>query len=99
MNRVLSGAGLLMALAVSPLRADDDDYRRAWEWRQSGRVVPLEEILERVDPERRVRILEVELEAENGRILYEIHYADPDGRIREWLIDAHSGELLADEED
>ena len=62
-------------------------------------IIPLEEILRRLDLGDDVRILEIETEFEHGRRVYEIEYLNRGGRIREILIDARSGEVLADEED
>lgn len=88
-------AVLLLALA-SPVLADDDDQDRVLRWRQEGRVLPLERILEGVDPERRLHIIEIELEEEDGLPVYEIKYLDPSGRIRKTEIDARTGTAVKD---
>ena len=40
------------------------------------------------------RIIEVELERERGGYLYEIKVLPPDGRYREFKIDARSGQIV-----
>ena len=44
-------------------------------------------------------MLEVELEDEHGRILYELEVLTSGGTVRELQFDARSGELLEDEEE
>lgn len=86
---------LLALLAVGVLA--DKDHDRVFRWRQEGRVLPLEGILERFDPQRRLRIIEIELEEEEGLPVYEIQYLDTSGRIHEIDIDARTGEPVKDE--
>jgi uncharacterized membrane protein YkoI len=93
-NRAL--ALLLLALA-SPALADDDDQNRVLRWRQEGRVLPLEQILDRFDPDRRFQVIEIELEDEHGPLVYEIKSLDAGGRIRKTQIDAGTGEPVQDE--
>jgi len=76
-----------------------DDYEEAYRLRERQEILPLEELLRRLDLAPATRILEVETEFEHGRHIYEIEYLDRRGRIREVLIDAVSGNVLADEEE
>lgn len=86
-------AALLLVLVGAPVLADDDQDR-VLRWRQEGRILPLERILEGFDPERRLQIIGIELEEEDGRPVYEIKYLDPRGRIRETEIDASTGTVV-----
>jgi uncharacterized membrane protein YkoI len=76
-----------------------DDYEDAYRLRERREILPLEELLRRLDLGADTRILEIESELEHGRHVYEIEYLDRTGRIREVLIDARSGEVLPDQEE
>lgn len=56
-------------------------------------VIPLSELLRRAGLEDH-RLLEVELEREHGRIVYELELLDDNGRVRERYFDAVTGEPL-----
>jgi uncharacterized membrane protein YkoI len=59
--------------------------------------MPLEGILEQVRARHPGRILEVELEKDDGRYIYEIEVLDSEGKVWEMEIDAGSGEILETE--
>jgi uncharacterized membrane protein YkoI len=52
------------------------------------------EILQRLRPQAPGRVLDTELEVEDGRWIYEIKLLDAKGRLYAVDIDAQSGELL-----
>ena len=89
---------LLISGPVQIVQADDD-YIEAKRLRDSGEIMPLEEILKNVRRSYPGRILEVELENEKGRVIYELEILGADRIVREIYIDAKSGELLSVEED
>jgi uncharacterized membrane protein YkoI len=76
-----------------------DDYEEAYRLRERREILPLEELLQRLDLGEDTRVLEIESEFDRGRRVYEIEYLDGGGRIREVLIDARSGEVLGHEEE
>ena len=88
---------VLSLLAVGT--GQGDDYEEAYRLRERKEILPLEELLRRLDLGADTRVLEIESEFEHGRRVYEIEYLDGGGRIREVLIDAVSGEVLSDEEE
>ena len=94
---------LLLPMVILPflVAAADygDDSDEAYRLRERNEILPLEELLRRLDLGPDTRILEIESELEHGRRVYEIEYLDSSGRVREALIDAQSGAVLADEED
>lgn len=90
---------LILALAAAGLSVADDDHDRALRLRERREILPLEELLLRLDLGQGARILEIESEMEQGDPVYEIEYVDGSGRIREVLIDAKSGRVLAGEEE
>lgn len=70
---------------------DHDQIRREVE---EGRLVPLKDILARVEQSYPGQLLGVELEEEHGAMVYEIKLLAQDGRVLKLLYDARSGDLL-----
>lgn len=91
---------LMLALGLmSPAQADDD-HERAREAVRRGELLPLERILALHPLRPGERLLEVEVERDNGRWEYELELLGADGRVREIEVDGASGALLdADEDD
>ena len=75
----------------------DEDHLEARKLVESGSIQPLETILEQVRAQRPGRILEVELEGEDGRYVYEIELLDESGQVWELKLDAMTGEILKQE--
>lgn len=73
---------------------DGDDHDRARDALRSGRALPLEEIVAKANADFPGAILDVELEDEDGRIVYEIKTITAEGRILKLKYDAATGELL-----
>lgn len=94
---------LLLCLLVSaPALAQDPpvpDFERAEDAMLRGEILPLAEILERLAAVQPGRVIEVELEVEDGVLIYEIELISPDGRILEVDINAATGDILSFEED
>jgi uncharacterized membrane protein YkoI len=67
--------------------------------KQSGEILPLEEILEAAGRHHKGKVIGVELEREHHTLIYEIKILDPDGELWEIKINAKDGKLLQDEED
>lgn len=74
--------------------AADDDHDAARRLEQQGEILGLEAILERMDFGSGSRLLETELEREDGRWVYELEVLDPDGRVTEHEVDAATGEVI-----
>ena len=66
---------------------------------ESGEILPLQQILQALPELQQARILEVELEREHGRYVYEVEILTGDGRVQELQLDAASGELLRRRDD
>jgi len=90
--RWLTGACLMGALAHGV--AGDRDHERARQALASGEILPLTEILARAGRLLEGRMIEAELEREDGLWVYEIKLLRTDGRLVEALFDARGGELL-----
>lgn len=84
-----------LAVCSSPVQADRD-HDRARAALLAGEVLPLPVILERVQPQVPGEVLEVELEREHGRWVYELKVLQPGGRLRKVAVDATSGRVLDD---
>lgn len=91
-------AVLALALPLLPpaARADDRrDHERARAAVQAGQVLPLPALLERVQRQAPGQVLEVELEQEDGRWIYELKLLQPGGQLVKLEVDAATGQLLA----
>ncbi|MFQ5644288.1 MAG: PepSY domain-containing protein [Thiogranum sp.] len=92
---------LTISMALVPLHAAqaDDDHVEARRLLDSGEILPLEVILNGLRQRFPGRILDVELETEDGRILYEVEILDADGIVTEVYINARNGKVLSAKED
>lgn len=85
----------LTALACAPAPAHaDKDHERARAAVQGGQVLPLKTLLERLERTHPGQVLEVELERDDGRWVYEIRLLQADGRLLKLDVDAAGGEVL-----
>ncbi len=72
----------------------EEDHDRAKILRERGEIRPLPEIIEKAQKEHPGQIIEVELEEEKGKIIYELEFLDQQGRVWEMKFDAKTGDLL-----
>lgn len=96
-----AAAGLLLCGAlIAPVSADDFDQDQVLQLRQAGVIVALEQILQVVYQRHPgSRLLEAELDEDDGELIYELELVTRDGRVRELEFNARDGSLLKDEED
>ncbi len=91
---------LFLALAAGttspPITADDDDagFGQIRQWVREGRILPLQDILERYPPGPGGRLLDLEVEQDGGRVVYELEILHADGRVVELKVDARDGRLI-----
>ncbi len=83
----------ITALATTGAWADSD-HDRARDAVQAGQVLPLKTVLERLEREHPGQVLEVELELDDGRWIYEVKLLQSGGRLVKLELDARSGEVL-----
>lgn len=88
---------LTLGAVIPTARADSNDAEKARQLTDSGAILPLEQILEQTRQEFPGRVIEIELDREDGRHIYELEIVDPEGRVWELEIDAATGELLEKE--
>ena len=86
---------LLSGLALSASRAGDhDDHDRARAAVQAGQVLPLATLLQRLERSHPGQVLELELERDDGRWIYEIKLLQADGQLLKLELDAGTAQVL-----
>lgn len=90
----LLGTALLTLLLSFPLLADDKDHERARQALEAGEILPLRTIIDQLDRDYPGQLLEVELEREDGRWVYEIKLLRDNGALVKMELDASDGTLL-----
>jgi len=102
MKTILTLLLLITVLAPLPTHADDDDRHSRVNLDGAiarGEVLPLSKILDKVLPQIKGRIVEIEFEYEKSRPIYEIYIINSDGRRLEYEIDARTAEILGLEDE
>lgn len=77
----------------------DDDHDEAKRLLESGDILALEVILEKVHKLQTGKVLEVELETKKGKKIYEIELLNPDGIVFELKFDAKTGQHMSTEKE
>lgn len=86
---------LWAALALPGARASDKlDHERARAAVQAGQALPLPKLLERLQRTHPGRVLELELEREDGRWIYEVKLLQTNGQLLKLELDAGTGQVL-----
>jgi uncharacterized membrane protein YkoI len=98
MMNLLVAAGLVLA-AICAAHADDDDHEFAKRALEQGRALPLAAIIAKVRPQVPGKVIEVELEDEDGTLVYDLKVLSPQGRLQEIEVDAATGKILKIEDD
>jgi len=98
------GRSVVLALLLCPLVVsagdhgdgghDERDHDRARRAVQAGEVLPLQEVLNLLARRQPGQVLEVELERDAGRWVYEIKLLKPDGRLLTLQLDARNAAPL-----
>lgn len=89
---LLAAVLMVSALPAQPHKLDPE---RAAAERGRGRIVPLEQLLQSLAQQLPGRAVGVELEEDDGRMVYELKWLLPDGRRLEIEVDAGSGRWLS----
>lgn len=85
---------LWLALSPTALADGERDHDRARAALRAGEVLPLGEILERVARQQPGQVLDVELEREHGRWIYELKLLQSSGALVKLEVDALDGRVL-----
>lgn len=95
MKNTLLMTAAALSMAVGAVVADSDDHgRRLRAAVANGQIVPLKTLLERIESDYRGQVLEVELDDDDGALIYEIDFLTPEGAKIEFKFDAVNGQLL-----
>lgn len=87
---VVAALVLVFAMAAGA----DDDHARARKALQAGQIVSLQTVLDRVRAEFNGSVVEVDLDDDDGRWIYEVKLLAPNGAIVKLEYDARDGRLL-----
>ena len=90
----LVGLTLVSGLLASPVMADEVSHSEARILRESGKILPLESIIETAKNYRKGEVIDTELERDDNLLVYEIEMLDDQGRVWELEFDATNGDLL-----
>ena len=96
---ILSVSLVCAPLAVGGQEAARPDFEIAQEAVAKGQILPLAEVLARVQAIQPGRVVEVELEQDEGIMVYEVELVTPDGRLIEMDMDAATGALVEMDEE
>ena len=81
--------------AGGALHADGHgDHELARQALQQGQVLPLRQVLDKVEREYQGQVLKIEFERDDGRYIYEIRVLQKDGRMAKLKVDAVDGRVL-----
>ena len=97
--KTLLVATCLVLATTSGTRADDDDHDFAKRALEQGRALPLADIIAKVSPQVPGKVIEVELEDEDGSLVYDLKVLSPQGRLQEIEVNAATGKILKIEDD
>jgi len=86
-------AAALSFSASNPAFADDD-HERARRAVEAGEVLPLGVVLAGIEKTHPGHVLEVELERDDGRWIYEIKLMERGGNVAKLEVDARDGSVL-----
>ena len=95
-------AALTLSLAATAAHAGDHkskDHEAARTALARGQVLPLTRILAIAEQRAPGDVLKVELEDDDGKLVYEVKILGRNGRVRELDIDARTGAVLKIEND
>ncbi|MCW8889160.1 MAG: PepSY domain-containing protein [Sedimenticola sp.] len=94
-----TGLAVLIILLLPLWVMADNDHERARALHESGKVMALEQILDNVREAYPGRLLAIELEQEDDRVIYEVELLDAEGKVWELELDAVTGKLLKRKQD
>ncbi len=84
---------VLCFLLALPVMAEDD-HNKARQAVESGQILPLQKILQKISKDHPAQVIEVELERKSGGWIYEIKQLSADGSLSKLEVDARTGVVL-----
>lgn len=91
-----AGHGLAVTALIWPgaWASDSHDHEKARAALEAGQVLPLPTLLERLRRTHPAQVLELELEREGGRWIYEVKLLQADGQLLKLKFDAATGQVV-----
>ena len=86
---------LFIASSLSLMARADDDSKEVRRLVLEKEIVPLESLMPSIRSHGDWTLLEIELEHEGDRLIYEVELLDEDGRVYEIRYDAKTGQELS----
>lgn len=87
---------LMTSFASGSVLASSNDHDLARAALASGEILPLSAILTKLEKDYPGQIVEVELEREKGRWMYEIKLLQKDGLRQKIKVDAKNADVISD---
>jgi uncharacterized membrane protein YkoI len=88
-----------LATPVPAFGGEEDDYEQALRLKDSGDILSLQVIVERAERDNTGRLIEAELEDEDGDWVYELEFVDERGHTLKRYYDARTGEPRTGKDD
>lgn len=88
-----TGLGLLLAMG-SPLAGERLDHDEIKQLRETGQILPMEQVMGSAQAEQPGQLVEAELEREDDAYRYEIKILAADGAIHTLYLDAATAEII-----
>lgn len=97
MYKVTATVFMIVAATIPCASADDiDDVLKL---RDTKNILPLSQILEKIGSAFPGTLLDVDLENEHGKIIYEMEILSHEHRIQHLKVDAKTGKILIEDDD
>jgi uncharacterized membrane protein YkoI len=98
---VLAAAAGIVALppALAQEQNSEPDHELARQALQRKEILPLDQVLGAIRDRMPGEIVEIELERDQGRWIYEVEVVDETGRMRDVLVDAKDAKIIRTEDD
>jgi len=86
---------------MPPTMADDDynETSQVRKLRNTESILPLSQILKKIEATHPGTLLDVDLEYEGAKFIYEIEILDANHVVQEMKVDASTGKMLTTEHD
>jgi uncharacterized membrane protein YkoI len=91
---VAGAVALLLVCTTGAAASDQRDQERARAAVQAGEVLPLATLLERLQRTHPGQVLELELERDGGRWIYEVKLLQSGGQLLKLEVDGATGQVL-----
>lgn len=86
--------GLGLAMMAGPADASRSDHEQARRAVEAGEIMPLRSLLDAIESDYPGQVVEVELEDEDGLLVYEIKVLQASGQRLKLILDARTGDVL-----